>query len=396
MAVTMTTFDSVLKDDYQGILRDQINLETSAFFNKVVQTSMNIEGGKRVVKDAPYGVNGGFAAGTESGALPTPGGNKFAQFISGIKDLRGVIRFTDKVMKASQSSKAAFISAFDAETNGIKKHAQMSYGRQAYTDGTGNLTLTGTTNPASLTINVASCQYLVEGMIIDILDNTGAAVANGTQRRIAAVDRAAKTIKLDGTATVATANTGFITEQGAYNNELTGMEAVYKQTGTLYGLDKADYPWLKPFVYANAGAMDEQYIIDVINYVEEFYGSKIDLLTANPAVYSEYYAYNAAIKRAVNTLKIDGGFTAVSINEIPMVKDKNIGSGKLKINDTTQWKMHTFGDWEWMQDNGRILNKVAGYAMWEGVLLKYAELICDHPGGQAEISGITTSSTLFA
>jgi len=394
MSVTTTTFDNVLKDDYQGLLRDQINLETSAFFNKVEQTEKNIEGGKRVVKDAPYGVNGGFAAGTESGANPVSGGNKYAQFISGIKDLKGVIRFTDKVMKASKTSKAAFISAFDAETNGIKKHAQMSYGRMAYTDGTGLLTLCGATN-ASLTVVVASCQYLVEGMIIDILDTNGAAIANGTQRRIKAVNRAAKTIVLDGTAVVTTIVTDFITEQGAYNNELTGMEAVYKQTGLLYGLDKADYPWLKPYVYANAGAMDEQYIIDVMNYVEEFYGGKTDLIVCNPAVYSEFYAYNASIKRANNTLKIAGGFTALSINEVPMVKDKNIKSGSVKLLDTTQWKMHTFGDWAWFEDNGRILEKVAGYTMWEGILLKYAELICDHPGGQAEISGITTSSTLF-
>ena len=394
MSVTTATFDSVLKDDYQGLLRDQINLETSAFFNKVEQTEKYIEGGKRVVKLAPYGVNGGFGAGTESGSLPVPGGNKFAQFISNIKDLRGVIRFTDKVMKASKTSKAAFVSAFDAETTGIKKHAQMSYGRQGYTDGTGLLTLCGATN-ASLTVVVASCQYLVEGMVIDILDTSGAVIVNGTQRRIAAVNRAAKTIVLDGTAVVTTIVTDFITEQGAYNNELTGMEAVYAQTGNLYTLSKVTYPWLKPYVYPNAGAMDEQYIIDVMNYVEEFYGSKMDLIVCNPAVYSEFYAYNASIKRANNTMKIAGGFTALSINEVPMVKDKNIKKGVMKLLDTTQWKMHTFGDWEWMEDNGKILDKVAGYAMWEAVLLKYAELICDHPGGQAEISGITTSSILF-
>jgi hypothetical protein len=397
MAVTTSTYDAALKDNnIQQPLRDQINLETSAFFNKVEPTERDIEGGKRVVKYARYGLNGGFGAGGESQALPTAGGNKQVNLISTIKDLRGRISFTDKAMKASRTSRVAFESVFEAELEGIKKSAQFSYGRMAYLDGVGKLTLCGVTNPAAVTINVASCQYLMEGMIIDFLDVNGAAVANGTGRRIAAVNRIAKTIKLDGTATVATVATDFITEQGAYNNELTGMKKVYAQTGLLYGLDKADYPWLIPFTHALNGAIGDQIIIDVMNYEKEYYGSIIDLITVNPAVYSEYYAYLESLKRAPNTLKLEGGFTALSINQVPMVSDRFIASGEMKLNDTTQWKMHTYGDWDWMDDDGKILTKVAGYAMWEAVLLKYAELICDHPGGQAEITGITTSSTFFS
>jgi hypothetical protein len=265
----------------------------------------------------------------------------------------------------------------------------------AYLDGTGKLTLCAVTND-SLTVNVASCQYLMEGMIIDILDTNGAAITGGTQRRIAAVDRISKTIKLDGTTKVTTVATDFITEQGAYNNELTGMEAVFAQSGDLYGLSKTTYPWLKPFSHALNGAIGDQIIVDVMNYVKLYYGSKIDLLVANPAVYSEYYAYLESLKRAPNTTKLEGGFTALSVNGVPMVEDRFLKSQNLKFLDTTQWKMHTFGDWEWMEDNGKILDKVAGYAMWEAVLLKYAELICDHPGGQAEITGITVSSTFFS
>jgi hypothetical protein len=395
MAVTTATFDAALKDNYQNVLRDQLNLETSAFFNKVEPTERDIEGGKRVVKYARYGLNGGFGAGTETGALPVAGGNKQVQFISGIKDLHGRISFSDKAMKASRTSRVAFESVFEAEVEGIKKSAQFSYGRMAYMDGTGKLTLCGTTSPAATTLNVASCQYLMEGMIIDILDNTGAPVSNGTQRRIAAVDRINKTIKLDGAATVATTTTDFVTEQGAYNNELTGMEAVYKQTGTLYGLDKANYPWLKPFSHALNGAIGDQIIVDVMNYEKLYYGSKTDLIICNPAVYSEYYSYLESLKRAPNTMNLQGGFTALSINGVPMVDDRFIKPGVMKLVDTTQWKMHTYGDWEWMEDNGKILDKVAGYALWEAVLLKYAELICDHPGGQAEITGITVSSAFF-
>jgi hypothetical protein len=48
------------------------------------------------------------------------------------------------------------------------------------------------------------------------------------------------------------------------------------------------------------------------------------------------------------------------------------------------------GDWEWMEGgNGRILQQVASTPVWTATLVKYAELVCSHPGGQAELQGIT-------
>lgn len=397
MSVTMATFNVALKDIYEEPTKDQLNIGSGIFLSKVEQTSRDIEGGRKVVKIAPYGVNGGTGSGADTQALPTSGGNKYAEFNSYIKSIRGVIEFTDQVMKASRSNRAAFESAMNSEENGLLKSLKHTYGRQTYLDGTGKLTLTGTTSPASLTLNVASVQYLIEGMTIDILDNTGAAVANGTQRRIKAVNRAAKTIVLEGTATVATANTGFIVEQGSYNQEITGMEAVYAQTGLLYGLDKATYPWLIPYVDSAVGDIEDQKIIDIMNYVEEYYGSNINLLVANPAVESQYFKYLEATKRNSNTTTLEGGYKALSINGRPMVKDRFVKPGGLKLLDTTQWKMHTMdgGDWSWLDEDGKILKWVSGYAKWTAAMIKYCELICDHPGGQAEMSGITVSSTLF-
>jgi hypothetical protein len=395
--VTMTTFDAALKEVYENPARDQINIGSGAFINKVEQTSRDIVGGRRVIKPAPYGVNGGTGSGSDTDALPVSGGNKYADFISTIKSIRGVIKFTDQVMKASRSDRAAFMSAMQSEEDGMLKSLKHTYGRQAYLNGSGNLTLCTVMGGASLTVPVVSTQYLVEGMTIDILDTNGTAIANGTQRRIAAVNRAAKTIVLDGVATVQAAATDFITEQGSYNKEITGMESVYAQTGTLYGLAKADYPWLIPYQNTNTGDIEDQKIKDVINYVEEFFGSVIDLAVVNPAVETEYYKYLEVTKRSPNPLVLEGGYKALSVCGIPVVKDRFVGSGKMKLLDTTQWKMHTMdgGDWSWMDEDGKILKWVSGYAMWTAAMIKYCELICDHPGGQAELTGITVSSTLF-
>jgi hypothetical protein len=399
--VTMQTFDTALKDIYEEPMRDQINIGSGIFLAKVEQTSKDIEGGRRVYKIAPYGVNGGTGSGSDTQPLPVSGGNLYAPFVSGIKSIRGVIKFTDQVMKASRSSKAAFLSAMESEQDGLLKSARFTYGRQSYLNGTGICTSCGVTNN-SVVVNVESTQYLIEGMIIDIVNaQTGVPIDNGTQRRIVAVNRigSQKSIVLDGTTGVTTTSDHAIVEQGSLNQELTGMEAVFAQSGSLYGLDKSKYPWLVPYRHdLENSAIDDQTIVDTINFVEEYRGSNINLLIANPAVESEYYKYLEATKRSVNTTTLEGGYKSLSVAGRPMVKDRFVKPGCLKLLDTTQWKMHTLdgGDWSWLDEDGKILKWVSGFAMWTAVLIKYCELICDHPGGQAEIVNIATASNLFS
>jgi hypothetical protein len=306
----------------------------------------------------------------------------------------GVIEVSDLAAEASKSDVGAFVNMIKVNMSGLLDHAKMSYGRQIYLDGTGKLTLTEVTSD-SLTVNVASVQYLIEGMIIDILDKDGAAVTNGTQRRIKSLTRdgdGTGKIVLDGTAKVTTAADGFITEQGSYNKEMTGMASIFASTGKLYELDRADYSWLIPQLFTTVGALSDKAIMKAQLQVKNYTGGKVDFLAAAPDVYLEYGDYLEATKRNVNTQTLEGGFIALNVAGLPMVDDKNIKSGILDLLDTTQFTFHQLADWDWMQDqNGSILKQVAGYPKWTATLRKYGEVICDHPAAQAQMSGITVS-----
>jgi hypothetical protein len=392
MSVNVTTFANALKIAYGPMMPEQINIGSTPLAQKIEQTEMNIVG-STVKKAAPYGVNGGFGSISETSLLPAPGGNKYVQFESDLKNLAGVIHLTEKVILASQSDKAAFVNALTSETEGLKRAAKRSYGRQFYLDGTGNLTACGAMSSASTTVPVANAQYLVEGMIIDIVATAnGTPITNGTGRRIIAVNKGATpSIVLEGTDKVTTTADHCITEQKSYNNEMTGLAKIFAQSGSIYGLDKATYPWLKAYVNSSAGALSDKLIIDTILDRENETGCKIDMIMVHPLVYTAYYDYIESTKSHVNTLELKGGFTALSVNGRPMAQDRFMPAATMDLLDTSVFNVHQFRDWDWMDQDGAILKWDSGYAAYKAVLTKYCELMCNMPGAQARLSGITVS-----
>ena len=391
MPVTMTTADAALKTIYGDLLRDQLNTEAAAVSQKISSTNKNIEGGSKVVKLAPFGVNGGSGAGSETGALPISGGNKYAKFESTLKNLYGTIEISDKAILASRTDKAAFVNLFQAEMAGIQKSVKHSAGRQMYMDGTGNLTACGVTNDTNVVV-VASTQYLIEGQIIDIVTTaTGVAITNGTQRRIASVDHTNKTITLDGAAKVTTTSSINVQEQGSYNAELTGLSGILNASGSIYGLTKSAYPWLIPFINSSVGAIDDEKILKQIFKANNRSGGKINFIAADTDAYLEYYTYLKTSKSAVNTQDLKGAFMSLSLNGITLAEDRFMTSGSMYCLDTTQFMLHELADWDWIQDDltGAVLKQVAGYPKYTATLRKYCELICDHPGANVVLSGIT-------
>lgn len=387
MAFTMATADNILKSVYLDVVANQINTTTSAFYNKIEKTTRDVVG-KEVIKSAPFGVNGGFAAGSETAALPIAGENQYAQFKSGTKDLFGVIEITDKLIKASGSNVGAFVDALQSETQGLLDAAKYNLSRMLHTDGTGKLATCGAASTVT-DIPVDTVKYLIEGLTIDICDNVGAVKTAG--RRILAIDRTAGAlkVKISGTA-ITTLATDIITIQSSYNKELTGLAKVYAASGTLYGLDKGTYYWLKPYIQGTTGAISDVKIQQVIDYISEVAGGQVDYLQCSYDVRRFYLNYLETTKRVNDTLDLGGGFKAISYSGIPLVAERFVPDGTIDFLNTKDFHLHQMGDWDFIGDeSGKILKQVPGYAKFTATLAKYAELICDKPIGQGRATGIT-------
>ena len=383
--VTLQSADSALKDVYLGVIANQLNLGVNPFLAKIKRTTSDVWG-KNIVKLAPYGVNGGVSATTEEGKLPVSAGNNYVKFVTDLKNLYGKIELTDKAIRASMSSAGAFVNLLNDEMEGLIKASTFNFGRMLFGDGSGKLaTISSVTGKV---YSVDKVNFVIEGMVVDIYDNSGSKLGSA---RVTYVDRKNKEITIDKEYSSESFEGGFITNQDSLNNELTGLGAIFNQTGLIYGLDKSKYEFLKPQVVTSFGALSDIKIQEVLDNIEQNHGQGINYITCSYDVRRKYQEYMETYKRNVDVVELEGGFKAISINGIPMVADRFVEDGTMLLLNTNDFAMHELCDWQWITgEDGRILHQNSGYATYSASLVKYADMICSRPGSQAKITGITS------
>ena len=383
--VNLETADKALKSVYLGVVTEQLNAQVNPLLTKIEQTSSDVWG-KDIIKLVSYGLNGGVGAGDEVGSLPMAAGNNYAQYKLELKNLYGSIEISDKAIRASQSNVGAFVNLLNAEMEGLLKASKYNLGRMLYGDGDGKLaTVAKASTSATSTISLSSVKKVALGMVIDIIDNAGSKKL--AQSRIIDIDRIAKTIKIDKqVATLAT--TDYITIQNSKGYELTGLGAIFG-TKDIYGLKRSENSWLNQFTKNVGGTLDMGTIQEAIDYIDETTGSAVNFITCAYDVKKEYIKNLSANRINIYYMTLDGGFKALSYSGIPLVSDKFIEDGEMYLLNTDDFKMHQLCDWRWLEgDNGNVIKQKLGSPTYTATLVKYADIVCDRPCGQAKLTGI--------
>ncbi len=384
--VNLETADKALKSVYLGVVTEQLNTAVNPLLTKIEQTSSDVWG-KDIIKLVSYGLNGGVGAGDETGSLPMAAGNNYAQYKVELKNLYGSIEISDKAIRASQSNVGAFVNLLNAEMEGLLKASKYNLGRMLYGDGNGVLAMVATASATATTsITLSSVKKVAIGMVIDIFNKDGEKIL--AQARIIDVDRVAKIIKIDKQVS-AVSTTDYITIQNSKGFELTGLGAIFG-TNDIYGLARANNTWLNPYKKdLNNAALDMGTIQEAIDYIDETIGSAVNFITCAYDVKKAYIKNLSANRLNVDYMTLDGGFKALSYSGIPLVSDKFIEDGEMYLLNTDDFKMHQLCDWRWLEgDNGNVIKQKLGNPTYTATLVKYADIVCDRPCGQAKLSGI--------
>lgn len=389
--VTLETAEKALKSVYLNVVADQLNVGVNPLLAKIEQTSSDVWG-KEIIKLAPYGLNGGVGAGEETGALPTPASNNYDRFKLELKNLYGTIELSDKAIRASQSNTGAFVNLLNAEMEGLLKASKFNLGRMLYGDGSGTLAVCKAQSKASNVIELDSVRNVMEGMMVDVCSaSDGNIYPDFKGVRILSVDRINKTVTLNTSASTTIAAGDIVTVQGSKGNELTGLGAIFSDK-ELYGLSREGRSWLSPKQYNNVGAISTAKIQSAIDYIDEVAGSQIDFIVCSYDVRRAYLDYLALTRTNIDYMNLDGGFKALSYNGIPLIADRFVESGTMYLLNSKDFKLHQLCDWRWLEgDNGKVIKQKAGSATYGATLVKYADLLCDKPIGQAKLSGITVA-----
>ena len=382
--VTTQTADNVLKSYYLDAVAEQLDKSANPLLAAIRKTTADVSG-RDVRKTVRYGVNGGVGAGTEDGALPAAGGNRYAQFVATLKNLYGTIEITDKAIRASQNGEGAFVNLLNDEMDGLVQSSSFHFGRMLYGDGSGKLCTVSAVSGTTYTVDTV--QNLAEGMIVDVYSSSNASVATG--RTVTGVNRTDSTVTLSGASITGTGN--YFVLQNSKGLELTGLGAIFSSSEYLYGVKRADNPWLTPVTQTSVGTLTEAKMLKAIDEVEERSGSKINFIVCSSGVRRALFAALAQ-SRHVETMELEGGFKAIPFNGIPVVADKFCPKGTMFLLNTDDFALHQLCDWQWLEgEDGKVLKQIAGKPVFTATLVKYAELLCYRPCGQAKLSGITES-----
>lgn len=209
--------------------------------------------------------------------------------------------------------------------------------------------------------------------------------------RISYVDRDKKTVTFASSPSTAISAGSIMYVQGSKDKEITGLGALFDSAKPLYGLTRSSYPFLSPYTKAVDGAIDEVVIQKAIDRLEYNANSIVDYIAVSADVKYAYQEYMKQFKRNVDVMELSGGYKALSYNGIPLVYDRFIEDGTCICLIPRRLSFISFATGDILKTkNGKIRGRLRVSPLTLPTLVKYCDLVCARPNGQAKLTGLTS------
>lgn len=406
---TVAAIDDLLKTVYRDGLVSQV-FEGSVL-EKVLRKNVGVakSTGEAVTIKHFYGRNGGVGAIGRNGTLPVAGVESFKESEVAMKTIYGSLSIDDFALEATQNKAAAVKSLLDVQMEGLKDSMKRQIARMWYGDGTGTIALvTGASTDTTIVMDTpvagpTPTWFLEEDAYIYI-DDGSAAAASGNVRKIVSIDSDTQ-VTVDSAVTVsdndkvafAQVNGSTYTTShnlGSTDKEMMGLKGIVDDgtvLGTIQGLSRTTYPWLKAYANGNSGtnrALSET-LMDT-TYTEASKYGRTDLIITSPGVFNKYGALLSADRRYTNTIEYKGGFTALMYNNVAVVKDFDCPKNTMFFLDTATISIEELAPMGWMDKSGAVFYRSADHTpTYEANLRYYANLGALKPRGNAVLKDIT-------
>lgn len=410
MAFNREAAEAVLKTVYLPTIRPQIN-QSTAFKAVLERNSENLSG---LEAHLPLHVGRSEAVGArgEDDDLPTATSQRYAASKFYVRANTGSIEVTQALIESAKTDKGAYLRATESEMKGLTQEFAEDQGRQFTSNdddgvnGPVNLALSvggasgklagcGTTS-SSTTVQLtgtdaSTWRKLRKNMVVDIVNSSTHAVL-ASARTVTAVDKANETIDISGAA-VTTTTAHVVTRAGAYGKEMRGILSIAKDDTELQGVDPTDEDeWKASVIDASDAPYSEMLVQELLDEIDAASGVRPSHLLCEYTQERAIYADLKSMKRAVNTLELKGGFSALTINDnIPILVDRFFPADKIAAFNTKHLSIYETGDVHWGDEDGHILKWVSGKMKWQAFLVHFADLATDRRNTTGVINNLATS-----
>ena len=224
-------------------------------------------------------------------------------------------------------------------------------------------------------------RYLQVNDQIDIWDATltiQRTPAGGVQ--IAAINISNQTITVNANLTLTA--TDVVTRANSVNKEYVGLwlGSDNSQSVTFQNLSRSTYPILCGNVIDLGGAAPtEANFQQLMSVIEMYSGEFPNQIWASQSQWDAYVALGQALKRYVNTMKLDRGFQELDYNGVPFIKDPDVPPAAVFMDRDEYVQNGVVTPLSWSEEDGAILKWDAGYAAYKAFMREYGNYVYPRP-----------------
>jgi len=409
MGLTLSTYDSLLKDLYEGGVREQLNNEVPLF--KILDESDKTWSGRRVVFPVHTGRNSGVGSRTEGSTLPTGGnqGHNLAVVTATYFYARGLISG-----QAMAAGKNAFAAALSNEMENLVNDAKVDLGRQTWGTGDGRLAQVGI-QASGTAIDVYNrffepgqpgARYLNQNQLLD-LGTVAVPTTRGTSVKVQSYSISSNpatttdTIQVSGTYTGVCQCETFLFNYGAGGAgvECYGVQALvdgYTEANmwgsnafygsSIQGINRdqngAGVTAWNALIFGNSGTtriIDSNLVQSVLDEINVQTGLEADFIMGHHSVVRAFLDSVAADRRYVasGAPNYDAGMKSLSYNGVQIEYDRMAPYNNLLIGVKSALRKFTLKPIGFADQDGAILSRVSAQDNWDFWLSTYFNLGVD-------------------
>lgn len=406
---TLATADPILKDLYEGPIREQLNYITY-MLDKVERDSEHVDmSGRRVIIPVEATGNESPQSHGDGGTLANPQVDTEQDAIAAIRQHNGAMELTDALIRTATGNNAgAFVSAIDRKSTKLAAAMRKNMNRQVFGLGDGVLaTILADPGGNDFTVETTTgtkqgTQYLRVNMVVDIRNKTtGAAGANSTSATITAINRSTGVVTTDKAVTVA-AGEG-VYKEGSRNFESDGLRNITATSRILHSINSATAGnefWNGNQQDAQNGIAGENLFEDLADQAGSNGQGDMEVFLTTRGVRKRLARtfYSQRRYNDAQAVQLEGGYSAIHVHasnsRIPVISDDDVPKGwafGLRADafvwgqiDEPGWMRDPKTDmihWELKEDNSTGRRQAA----WQCWYIWYACLVCVAPNRTGRI-----------